>query len=108
MEAAAPDGSAPSEGSVQCAREPDQQSRHPSGERNTVERFDDQVDVIGLDRELQDAKPRARGPGDASPQRQKQPLLAQAGQAPGASKCDVNGMSMAMGGTHAMATRVDA
>ena len=72
MESAAPDGSATSERSVERAPEPYQQAHHPSRKRLLVEGLDDQVDVVGLNRELHHAKPRAGGAGERLPQAAKQ------------------------------------
>ena len=78
MESAAPHGAPPTERAVECAREPYQKAHHSARKGRRVVSFDNQVNVIGLNRELDDAKPRPRRSGEPAPQGSEEPLLAQA------------------------------
>ena len=49
MKPVAPEASRPAEGPVDSLREPDGESLEPPRERFSTLRFDDQVNVIGLD-----------------------------------------------------------
>ncbi len=106
MESSAPHGSAPPERSVEGTRESYQETSHSSRQGRCVESFDDQVDVVGLNGELHDAKPRPRRSGEGSTQEEEWSLLAQARQMAGASKRDVNGMARTMSRARAVAAGV--
>jgi len=63
----APDRAAPVEYSVDCAREANRETAETAREGLAAIRLHDQVDVIVLNAELQDAKARSRGSRERAP-----------------------------------------
>src|SRR5262249_53193174 len=61
--AIAPDGAAATERAIDGPREPDRESAHPRREKRAVICFDDEVNVIVLDRVMDDPEPPVRGGG---------------------------------------------
>ena len=86
------------DGAGEPYRGPDEATREP----NLVVRLDEQVDVIGLHRVVDDAKPGSCGTSDRPPELGEDELLAQAGEPGAGSEGDVNGLGFLVFGPSAM------
>ena len=87
---------------VERSRETYWKSRHPARKGHFVGRFDDQMYVVGLHRELHHTKPLSPRPCNSAAKRNEDCLLAQAGQAPIRAQGHVSGVPLVMGRTHAV------
>jgi hypothetical protein len=74
----APDLAASPRDPVDCASDPNGNAHETPRERLFIACFDEQVNVIGLHRKVDDAKPRARRLREGATNREKDDLLAQA------------------------------
>jgi hypothetical protein len=68
------------ENAIERVRETNRDACHPTGKSDPIIGFYDQMNVVGLYREMHHAKPVPPGPGDCSTKRSKDQLLAKAGQ----------------------------
>jgi hypothetical protein len=71
-----PNASYPAHHAVDRAGEPYRRTHDPARQRDFVVRLDEQVDVIGLHREVDDSKPRSRGEGHCAQEFAEDDLLA--------------------------------
>jgi hypothetical protein len=90
---AAPDSAAASKRTVDRPRRPNLQARDSQRQRSLVVGLDDRVHVIGLDRELYDAKPLVLRGRDRSSERGKRSRLPEGWDDRHGSKGDVHGMA---------------
>jgi len=93
----APDRPANAERTIHCARQPNREPSHPAREHVPIRRLDDEVRVIVLDRELDDAKrvaDRRRKAGFANGLAHfaKEPHVAKRGQTGAGPERDMDGM----------------
>src|SRR5260221_5986558 len=80
MVSLAPNAPSPLEYTVERPRKPHRQPRHAARKRGLVVRLDDHVDVVGLNRKLNHAKPGPGRPRERAPDSQEQRLLTQTRQ----------------------------
>jgi len=78
--ATSPDASPPPEGPIDSFGEPDDESLYPSRERPSPVRLNNEMNVVGLYGEVEDADSVPRAPGEAAPERQEQVITAQRGE----------------------------
>jgi hypothetical protein len=94
----APNAASPDDHAVHGARQADAQSDDATGEGDLVTRLDEQVDVVALNREVQDSKPAASRARQRAVKRSEHALLPQARDSWRGSERDVDGVSFAVRG----------
>lgn len=105
--AIAPHGASNGEHAVDRPREAHAEAEHSARHRPLVVRFDDDVHVVRLHREVKDAKRAAQSPRlnrstDGSTHRPEERLLAERRQPSARAERDVHGMARAMQWTRTM------
>jgi len=87
-----PDRAAPTDGVVDRACEPDSEPPHAARQARAVLCLDDQVDVIVLDRVMDDPEPAVGGRGQPTPDGREDPGGAEAANGIRGPERDVDGM----------------
>ena len=96
MKTFAPNGALARESAVTCACEANGQTNHPARKRSAIVGFYQQMKMIVLHAEMDDAKPPPRSGGEPPPQGRKHDWRAQTGQTPRPAQRDVHGVPVAM------------
>ena len=91
-----PDRAAPTDGVVDRACEPDSEPPHAARQARAVLCLDDQVDVIVLDRVMDDPEPAVGGRGQPTPDGREDPGGAEAADGIRGPERDVDGMRSRM------------
>jgi hypothetical protein len=87
-----PHSASPSERAVDRLRASNCQALHPANQSNVVVRFDDEVHVVGLHREVNHPEEFLRRPRQRPPHGRKRPLAPQRGNLSVRPQCDMHGM----------------
>jgi hypothetical protein len=82
-----------SENAVDRTRHADGKSARAARKRDFVGCFDEQMDVVGLNREVHDAKTTGAITSEGTPQLEKNSLASQTGQPTSGSQCHVHRMT---------------
>ena len=105
MKAVAPDAPTRAEQPVDAPRDSNGEPLHAARERSPVARFDEEVEMIVLNREMNDAKPLSACERDASANLAKENALAKGRKPAPRAERDVNRMSPRMPLARAMGDR---